>query len=67
MFTRDVQNYDSVMHLIDTFQVIPDNVETEHFVAHILFDWLSPGTWIVSEATIQKVRNCNEHNPDTTG
>ena len=43
------------MHLIDTFQVIPDNVETEHFVAHILFDWLSPGTWIVSEATIQKV------------
>lgn len=38
MFTWNVQNYDSVMHLIDTFQVIPDNVETEHFVAHILFD-----------------------------
>jgi len=49
------KNYDSVMQFIDTYRVIPDNVEIENFIAHILLDGLSSGTWIVSKATIEKV------------
>ena len=31
---------DGVIYHIDTYRVIPDNVETEHFLAHILLDGL---------------------------